>query len=182
MIVITLQRYIQKYEHFCKVHVQSYQYLQLYECQTNLNIIRPKNETGDLLLSFTKNCEKLIEQTHRKPEETLEYKLTKSRETFHFNPPISTEGSWMVGLVDLEVYISIFNLTEENKKFELVKFPDEKCRVVSCEKLKDEIEKDLRISNITAADLQDEILGPIIIDEYREQVKKDWKTGHILIF
>ena len=29
-------------------------------------MIRPKNETEDLLLSITKNCEKLIEQTHRK--------------------------------------------------------------------------------------------------------------------
>ena len=32
----------------------------------NLNMIRPKNETEDLLLSITKNCEKLVEQTHRK--------------------------------------------------------------------------------------------------------------------
>ena len=35
----------------------------------NLNMIQPKNETGNLLLSITKNCEKLVEQTHRKPEE-----------------------------------------------------------------------------------------------------------------
>ena len=27
-------------------------------------MIRPKNETEDLLLSLTKNCESLIEQTH----------------------------------------------------------------------------------------------------------------------
>ena len=58
----------------------------------NLNMIRPKNETGDLLLSITKNCETLIEQTHRKPEETLELKMNKSRETFHFSPPIQIHG------------------------------------------------------------------------------------------
>ena len=40
----------------------------------NLNIIRPKNETEKLLLPITKNCETLIGQTHRKPEETLEFK------------------------------------------------------------------------------------------------------------
>ena len=45
----------------------------------NLNIITPKNETENLLLSITKNCETLIEQTHRKPEETLEFKMTKPR-------------------------------------------------------------------------------------------------------
>ena len=79
----------------------------------NLNMIRPKNETEGLLLSITKNCETLIEQTHRKPEETLECKKTKSRETFHFNPPIQIKEDWMLGLVDLEVYNSIFNKTEK---------------------------------------------------------------------
>ena len=34
-------------------------------------MIRPKNQTEDLLLSITKNCETLIEQTHTKPQETL---------------------------------------------------------------------------------------------------------------
>ena len=29
----------------------------------NLDMIRPKNQTEDLLLSITKNCEMLIEQT-----------------------------------------------------------------------------------------------------------------------
>ena len=69
----------------------------------NLNMNRPKGETEDLLLSVTKNCETLIKQTHKKPEETLEFKINKPRETFHFNPPISIEGSWMTGLTSLEV-------------------------------------------------------------------------------
>ena len=33
-------------------------------------MIRPKNETEDLLLSIAKNRETLIHQTHTKPEET----------------------------------------------------------------------------------------------------------------
>ena len=53
-------------------------------------MIQPKNETKNLLLSITKNCETLVEQTHRKPEETLEFKMTKPREIFHFKPPIHT--------------------------------------------------------------------------------------------
>ena len=40
-------------------------------------MIQPKNETEDLLLSRTKNCEILMEQTHKKAEETLEIKMTK---------------------------------------------------------------------------------------------------------
>ena len=80
-------------------------------------MIRPKNEREDLLLSITKNCETLIEQTHRKPEETLEFKMIKPRKSFHFKPPIQIKGDWMIGLVVLEVYNSIFNITEENIKF-----------------------------------------------------------------
>ena len=138
----------------------------------NLNMIKPRNETEDLLLSITKNCETLIEQTHRKPEETLEFKMLKSKETFHFKPPIQIKGDWMIGLTDLEVYNSIFNITEDNNKFKLYKFPDEKAGGVTYEKVRDEIEKNLDIEDITAADLQDDIIGPIIIEEYREQVEK----------
>ena len=106
-------------------------------------MIRPKNETENLLLSNTKNCETLIEQTHRKAEETLEFKMIKPRETFHFKPPIQVKGDWMIGLTDLEVYNSIFNITEENDKFDLYKFPDEKAGGVSYITVRDEIEKDL---------------------------------------
>ena len=83
----------------------------------NLNLIRPKNETEDLLLSITKNFELLIEQTHTKPQETLEFKMNKQRETFHFRPRIQIQGSWMIGLTDLEVYISNLNITKENIKY-----------------------------------------------------------------
>ena len=138
----------------------------------NLNRIRPEIETEDLLLSVTKNCETLIERTHRKAEETLEFKIIKPRETFHFRPPIQVKGDWMIRLVDLEVYNSIFNITEEKNKFKLYKFPDEKSGGVTFEKVRDEIERDLDIKDITAADLQDDIIGPIIVEEYKEQVTK----------
>ena len=82
----------------------------------------------------------------------------------------------MLGLTGLEVYNSIFNIIEENNKFELYKFPNEKSVGVSYEKVRDEIERDLDISDITATDLQDDIIGPIIIEEYREQVTKKLKN------
>ena len=148
-------------------------------------MVRPKNETEDLLLSITKNCEMLIEQTHRKAEETLEFKMTKPRETFHSKPPIQIKGDWMIGLTDVEVFNSIFNITEEKNKFELYKFPDEKGGGVTYEKVRDEIEKDLDIEDITAEDLQDDIIGPIIIEEYEEQVTKrmnDEQYMNILAF
>ena len=39
----------------------------------NLNLIQPKNETEGLLLSVTEHCETLIKQTHKKPNETVEF-------------------------------------------------------------------------------------------------------------
>ena len=81
----------------------------------NLNMIRPKIETEDLLLLLTKTCQTLIEQTHTQPEKISEFKMIKPRETFHFNPPIQINGDWMVGLTDLEVYNSIFNITTAKK-------------------------------------------------------------------
>ena len=143
-------------------------------------MINSKIETEDSLLSITKHCETLVQQTHRKAEQTLEFKLTKSRKTFLFNPPIPFEGSWMLELTNVEVYNSIFNITEENNKFELYKSPDSKSGGVSYEKVRDETERDLNISYITAVDLQDAIIGPIIIKEYREQVSKRMKYNEYM--
>ena len=80
-------------------------------------MIRPKNETEKFLLSITKNCETLTKLTHKKSGETLEFKLIKPKETFHFKPPVQSNGDWMIGLTSLELYNSIFNITEENNKF-----------------------------------------------------------------
>ena len=146
----------------------------------NINMIRPRNETEDLLLLITKNCETLIDQTHRKAEETSEFKMIKPRETIHFKPPIHINGNWMLGLTDLEVYNSVFNITEENDKFELYKFPDEKAGGISYTKVEDEIERDLDISDTTAVDLQGDIIAPIIIEEYKKQVAKRMKGGQYM--
>ena len=140
-------------------------------------MIQPKNETEDLLLSITKNCKTLIDQTHRKAEKTLEFKMNKSKQTFHFKPPIQVKGDWMIGLTKLEVYNSIFNITEENDKFQLYKFPDEKSGGISYSKVEDEIERLLDISDITDIDLQDDIIAPTIIEEYKKQVTKRMEDG-----
>ena len=85
----------------------------------NLKVVRPINQTEDLLVLITKICETLIYQTHTRPQETLDFALTESRKKFHFRPPISLEGSWMLGLSSLEIHNSVLNITEESNKFEL---------------------------------------------------------------
>ena len=142
-------------------------------------MIQPKNETEDLLLSITKNCERLVEQTHRKPEETLEFKMLKSIETFHFNPPIQTKGDWLLGLIDLEVYSSIFNITKENNKFELYTDTFDE---YSFEELKDEVEEILNIPEITDNHLEDDILAPRIAETYwKLRSDKSRHDGYIIL-
>ena len=145
----------------------------------NLNMIRPKNETEDLLLSITKNCETLIEQTHTKPQETLEFKMVKPRETFHFKPPIQIKGDWMLGLTDLEVYNSIFNITEKNNKFEIYRDISNKFGFLE---LKDKLEEILNIPHITTKHLDDEILGPRIINEYiKLSIEEKNRDGYMIL-
>ena len=140
-----------------------------------LNMIQPKTMTEGLLPSITKNCETLIKQTHTKPEIMLEFRMVKPRETFHFNLPIQVRKDWMLGIVDLEVYNSSLDITKENNNLKLYRFPDEKRGRVSYEKVRDEIERDLDISDFTATNLQDEIKAPAHIKKYREQVTKRMK-------
>ena len=139
----------------------------------NLNMIRPKTETEDLLLSITKNCVTLVQQTHGKPKETMEFKMIKPKETFHFNSPIGTKGDWMLGLIHLELYNSIFNITKENNKFE---FYTDTFDEFSFEELKDELEEIHKIPNITDDHLEDETIVPRIIEAYRKL--RSNKTSH----
>ena len=71
--------------------------------------------------------------------------MTKPRETFHFKPPVEVREDWMIGLTDLDLYISIFNITKEKIKLKLYTFPDEKSDGVPYEKVSDESERELDI-------------------------------------
>ena len=84
------------------------------------------------------NCQALFEQTHRKAEKTLEFKLIKPKETFYFNQPIQIKEDWMIGLTSLEVYNSIFHINTTNNKFQL--FTDT-FDEFSFEELKDELQE-----------------------------------------
>ena len=106
--------------------------------------------------------------------------MIKPRETFHFTPSISIEGEWMLGLTGLEVYNSIFDIKEENNKFEIYRDMTNKFGFLE---LKDEIEEILKISHITDDHLNDEILGPRNIDEFiKLSTEKKNTDGYMLLF
>ena len=85
----------------------------------------------------------------------------------------------MSGLTNLDVYTSIFNITEQNNKFELYKnvFIE-----FSFEELKDELEEVLNISDITPYHLQHEIRGPRIIQaDMKLGLEKSSTVGYIIL-
>ena len=129
-------------------------------------MIRPQNETEDLLLSITKKCETLIAQTHRKTEETLKFGMTEPRKTFYLSPGIQIKGHWMIGLTSLEICSSIFDITEENNKFEIYTgvLEDE----FSYTQLKDKAAEVFGLSDISPQDLELELVGQDIIKIYRK--------------
>ena len=111
------------------------------------------------------NCliNKLIQniQNHKKH---WNLSLTNQKKKhFFFNPPISIEVSWIIGLTCLEVYSSIFEINTTNIKFELYR---DTLDEFAFEDLKDELEEILSISDITPSHLQHEIIGPRIIGTY----------------
>ena len=142
----------------------------------NLNLIRSKNETQDLLLSITKKCETLIDQTHRKGEETLEFKMTKPKELSRFSPLIQI--NWMIGLTDLKVLNSHYNKTKENNKLEL--YTDIFDELTFME-LKDELEETFNLKEIAAEHLQADILGPHSIKLYKKLKSEKSSTDAYLI-
>ena len=77
-----------------------------------------KNES--LLLSIAKSHQEIVENTHSKPQETLEFKMTKQKESFSFDVPLELPEKWMMGVTSLEVYNTVYNITNSNNKLEIV--------------------------------------------------------------
>ena len=75
-----------------------------------------------LLLLIKKHTDTLIEQTKTKPQETLEFKMSKQRQTFAFNPSINLveEDKWLLAVSSFECKNSVFNLTDENNSFSII--------------------------------------------------------------
>ena len=74
-----------------------------------------------MLLLIKKHTDTLIEQTKTKPQETLEFKMNKRRQTFSFNPPINLveEDKWLLAVSSFECTNSVFNITDDNNSFSI---------------------------------------------------------------
>ena len=73
-----------------------------------------------LLLSIAKSNLDIVENTLSEPQETLEFKMNKQKESFSFDIPLDLPEQWMMGVTSLEVYNTVYNITEKNNKFKLL--------------------------------------------------------------
>ena len=73
-----------------------------------------------LLLSIAKSNQEIVENTHSKPQETLEFKMNKQKESFSFDVPLILNEKWMMGVTSLEVYNTVYNITEKNNKLQII--------------------------------------------------------------
>ena len=77
---------------------------------------------NELLLLIEKHTDTLIQQTRTKPQETLEFKMSKQMQTYLFNPAINLleEGKLLIAVSSFECTNSVFNITNENNSFSII--------------------------------------------------------------
>ena len=73
-----------------------------------------------LLLSIAKSNLDFVENTLSKPQETLDFKMNKQKESFSFDIPLELPEQWMMGVTSLEVYNTVYNISEKNNKLKIL--------------------------------------------------------------
>ena len=73
-----------------------------------------------LLLSIAKSNQEIVENTHCKPQENLEFKMNKQKESFSFDVPLLLPEKWTMGVTSLEVYNTVYNINERNNKLQII--------------------------------------------------------------
>ena len=72
-----------------------------------------------LLLKATKSTLDVVENTLSKPHETIENKMNKQSESFASNTPLELPEKWMIGVIRLEVYNTLYNMTSKSNTFQI---------------------------------------------------------------
>ena len=78
------------------------------------------NKQESLLLSIANSNLDIVEKTLSKPQETLEFEMNKQKESFSFDIPLELPEKWMMGVTSLEVYNTVYNITEKNNKLKIL--------------------------------------------------------------
>ena len=86
----------------------------------DLSTFVTNDKKESLLLNIAKSNQKIVENTHSKPQETPEFKMTKQKESFSFDVRLHLNEKWMMGVTSLEVYNTVYNTTEKNNKLQIL--------------------------------------------------------------
>ena len=129
-----------------------------------------------LLLSIAKSNQEIVENTHSKPQETLEFKMNKQKESFSFDIPLDLPEQWMMGVTSLEVYNTVYNITEKNNKFKIL-LKDEQLKSLNVDtQLVMNVEYLYRISDMQSTSCIEKT-NNFIVDIYsknKKHIKKDF--------
>ena len=144
---------------------------------------------NELLLLIKKHTDTLIEQTKTKPQEILEVKMNKQKQTFSFNPPLNLleEGRWLLVVSSFECKSSVFNMTNENNSFSII-VPGH-YETESAEKTINELNKLLELRSQNGIELHVEQVrkkGLILINDYsfsslgmfKDEILEDLKNNN----
>ena len=123
-----------------------------------------------LLLSIAKANQEIVENTHSKPQETLEFKMNKQKESFSFDVPLELPEQWMMGVTSLEVYNTVYNITEKNTKLKIL-LKDEQLKSLNVDtQLVMNVEYLYKISDVKK-------INTFMVDSYsknKKLIKKDF--------
>ena len=72
------------------------------------------------MLSIAKSNLDIVEITLSKPQEILEFKMNKQKESFSFDIPLELPEKWTMGVTSLEVYNTVYNITQKNTKLKIL--------------------------------------------------------------
>ena len=84
----------------------------------NLTLFNVPEEVRRVRFNDKTNTGSINEQTKTRPEETIDFKIKKSKQIFSFNIPIELEEERsMLGNIVSETFNSNFSITEKNMEF-----------------------------------------------------------------
>ena len=90
------------------------------------------NKLEFLLLNIAQSNIQISQNTISKSQETLEFQVNKQNEEFTFDIPLLVEDSWLMGVTNLQVYDTIYNITKSSNTL-LISVTGEKSNEVNYE-------------------------------------------------
>ena len=85
----------------------------------DLSNISANDQKELLLLDILKSNLEIVENTHSKAQETLEFKMNTPTKDFQFDEPLILSQSWMMGVTNLEVYDTVYNIDRHINSFNI---------------------------------------------------------------